>query len=113
MEGRIKEIERKKINWKSTGEKLQFLRLHNANLRRYVCGMLKYGSDKCCKNCDSCDEELDMDKSISQNELAKALHVNMSKIANWENNKSNPSIEDLWLYADICELDLLDILILE
>lgn len=81
------------------------------NLRRYVCYVLKYGDAKCTGECETC--KFDMDNNISQSELAKVFNVSTSMIANWENCKSKPSLEDLILYSEICGTDLYDILVFQ
>ena len=105
----------KSINWVKTGKKLEYLRRHNINLIKKVCAYCrsqensKYycvGGDK-CKNCT-----FDMDNHISRNELASAVAGwSDSQVANWEDARSIISIEDLYVYCDLCELTLEDIIV--
>ena len=108
----MKNIERKFVNWEKTSKNLKMLRNDNLSLRRYVCFVLKTGRKDCdglnCLNC-----KFDMDTSISQAELAKVFNVSESMVANWENNRSQPSIDDLLFYAQICDLDLKDIIVFD
>lgn len=106
----MSEIRRKHINWKKTSKNLKLLRCDNINLRKYVCFILKTRNNECDgKNCDNCKFEMDL--SISQSELAKVFNVSESMIANWENARSIPSLEDLFFYADICRTDIFSILV--
>ena len=52
-----------------------------------------------------------MDNSISQAELARAFGVSESMVANWENCKSFPHLEDLIFYSEVCGIDLFDIVV--
>lgn len=105
------QIRRRRINWEKTGINLQLLRSDNLNLRRFCCRQLRYDSGNCSGECDSCIFE--MDHSISRSELATVFNVSDNMIVNWESGKSKPTIEDLMLYADICGLDLFDIILFE
>ncbi len=106
---------RKNINWKKTAKMLRLLRNDNLRLRRYVCmihTMNKLTERDCdCSNCEECLFELD--NSISQNELAYVFNVTESVIANWENGRSIPSLEDLMFYCQICGKTLDDIIVFE
>lgn len=108
----MEHIERKVIDWSKTSKNLKLLRNDNLNLRRYVCRELnirkkQFGCDG--TDCDTC--KFDMDNSISQSELAQVFHVAESRIANWENNKSKPAIEDLIFYSQICGIDLFEVIV--
>ncbi len=107
----MKTIKKKIINWDKTSENLKLLRLDNMNLRRYVCHELKYKDANCNGNCEQCKYE--MDHNISRLELAQVFFVSEHSITNWETKRSNPSIEDLLFYCDICEIDLDKILVFE
>lgn len=102
---------RKYIDWGKTAKNLKILRLHNLNLRRYVCRSLKYQNANCDGMCENCS--LDMDPSISQKELAEVFNVSEAVIVNWENQKSKPSIEDLIFYSEICGLDLYNVIVFQ
>lgn len=110
----MERIERKIIDWEKTSKNLKLLRADNINLRRHVCRELNmrkkvYGCDGAA--CDTCKYE--MDNSISQAELAKVFHVNESRIVNWENNKSKPTLEDLIFYSQLCGIELFDIVVFQ
>jgi len=106
----MKKIERKFVDWVRTGKNLKLLRADNIALRRYVCFVLRTKKGDCeGTNCDGC--KFDMDNSISQSELAEVFNVSESMVANWENARSEPSIDDLLFYAEICGLKLDDILV--
>lgn len=105
----MERVKRRVIDWGKTAKNLQLLRNDNMNLRRYVCYALKYNDAKCNGKCETC--KYDMDNSISQSELAKVFNVSSSMVANWENCKSKPSLEDLIFYSEICKVDLYDILV--
>lgn len=103
-------IDRKFVDWTRTGKNLKLLRADNIELRRYVCFVLKTKRQDCDgANCENC--KFDMDNSISQAELAEVFNVSESMVANWENARSEPSIDDLLFYAEICHLSLDDILV--
>ena len=108
----MESIQRKFVNWENTAKNLKMLRNDNIALRRYVCFVLKTGRKDCDGTaCDTC--KFDMDSSISQAELAKVFNVSESMVANWENARSQPSIDDLLFYAQICGLTLDDILVFD
>ena len=105
----------KSIDWIKTGKKLEYLRRHNINLIKKVCAYCRsqesnknycVGGEK-CKTCT-----FDMDNHISRNELASAVAGwSDSQVANWEDARSIISIEDLYVYCDLCELNLEDIIV--
>lgn len=104
------EIKRKHIDWEKTSRNLQMLRYDNMSLRRNVCRAFKSRNDDCSgANCDDC--KFDMDNNISRRELAEVFGVTDSVITNWESNRSQPNIDDLIFYSQICQVDLFDILI--
>lgn len=101
---------RKIIDWERTSKMLKLLRCDNINLRKYVCRQLNLmGIKDYCdgENCDTCT--VDMEASISQGELAEVFNVSEGIVANWENNRTHPELEDLLLYSDICNISLFDI----
>lgn len=102
-------VERRCIDWETTGKALKNLRCNDLNMRRYVCRTLNPNG---CDNfvCEKC-QEYDIDNHISQDELAEVMSVTKNMIVNWERGVSRPTIEDLMLYADICKMDLFDILV--
>lgn len=103
-------LNRISVDWSKTGKKLEMLRLHNEELRRYVCFYIKTKNHDCeGTNCEKCF--LEMDKSISRRELSEVFLTSENVITNWENGKSIPQIEDILLYCEITKLDLLDILV--
>ena len=108
---RIKEVGKRTINWIGTGINLQNLRTGNLVLRRYACSMLKYDTRDCRQDCLDCKNE--MDRAISRAELAQIFHCSDSVIYNWENGITPPSLEDIYLYCDICNIELTDILVFE
>ncbi|MCM1043055.1 MAG: helix-turn-helix domain-containing protein [Corallococcus sp.] len=107
------DVKRRVIDWQKTGLKLKLLRCDNLNLRRYVCRQLSLGLKMrhICKaeNCENCIFEVD--NQISQAELAEVMNVSDSIITNWENGRTPPELEDLLFYADICKIDLFDIIV--
>ncbi len=106
----MEKINRRFVDWQNTAKNLRLLRNDNIELRRYVCFVLRTKRNDCDgKSCDTC--RFDMDNSISQAELAEVFNVSESIVANWENARSQPSIDDLLFYAQICKLSLDDILI--
>lgn len=104
-------IKRKFINWTKTAKNLKLLRQDNLNLRRYVCGQLYFGKRDCAESCEVCT--FDMDHSISQSELAQVFNVSESMVANWENNKSLPHLDDLIFYSQVCGIDLYDVVVFD
>lgn len=107
----MEEVLRKVIDWEATGANLQELRMHNYNLRRYVCFKLRADSGNCSGDCMNCKKE--MDRSISRSELGAVMNVSESVVANWEGARSRPEIEDLFLYCDISGVPLSEILVFE
>ena len=107
----MKEIHRKRINWKKTGKRLLGLRNNNLTLRRYTCWFLKYDKGNCSGDCKNCEYE--MDPSISRNELADVFMTTESVIFNWENGKTPPEIEDIMLYSEITGIPLEGIIVFE
>lgn len=61
-------------------------------------------------DCDSCLKE--MDKKISRRELGNVFSVSEDVVENWENGNTIIDIEELLLYARICKIDLMDILVI-
>lgn len=102
-------VKKKFIDWDKTAKNLKLLRNDNLDLRRYVCSELNYGKSDCSGDCDNC--KFEMDHNISQTELAKVFRVSESMVANWENGKSRPSLDDLIFYSDICKIGLYDIIV--
>lgn len=105
--------DRKFIDWQATGNKLFRLRSDNANLRRYVCSILRKDTEKCTnnsKNCNTCEDKY-MDRSISRPELAEVFGVSESVINNWETGRTEIGVEDLLFYCQIAQVELDDILI--
>lgn len=45
-------------------------------------------------------KELRLEKELSQDELAKALHINQRSISNWETGVRQPDYETLALIAE-------------
>ena len=107
----MQEVQRKSINWEKTGKNLKALRNHNDNLRRFVCRKIKGERQECDLNCRQC--RWDIDPSISQRELAQVFNVSEGMIANWEGNRSVPSLEDLYFYKDICGITLEEVVVFE
>ena len=53
-----------------------------------------------------------MDTHISRNELASAVvGWSDSQVANWEDARSVISIEDLFVYCELCEMKLEEIIV--
>lgn len=106
----MEQIERKYVDWQKTAINLRLLRQDNLNLRRYVCRAIRVKNEECDgTSCDSC--KFEMDPSISRAELATVFNVSESVVFNWENGKSLPTLDDLIFYAQICGLDLFDVVI--
>lgn len=105
-------IERKFIDWYATGNKLYRLRSDNASLRRYVCSMLKRGTEKCggTGDCETCGDRY-MDKNISRAELAEVFGVSDNVVNNWGTGRTQIGIEDILFYCQIAKVGLDDILV--
>lgn len=103
---------RKFVDWQKTAINLKLLRQDDINLRRYVCRALRVQRAECSgENCAKC--KFEMDPSISRAELAQVFNVTESVVFNWENGKSLPTLDDLLFYAQICNLSLFDVIILQ
>lgn len=105
----MERIDRKYVDWRKTGKNLRLLRNDNIELRRYVCGQLKSGTENCSGDCASC--KYDMDNSISRGELAEVFNVSESVVFNWESGRTPVSLDDLVFYTEIANVDLFDILV--
>lgn len=105
-------INRRNIDWQATGLQLKLLRCDNINLRRTVCCELSANLAKghICKILD-CEHCTNMDNQISQAELAIVMNVSDSMVANWETNRTIPTLEDLLMYCDLCKVSLEDIIV--
>ncbi|MDE7087040.1 MAG: helix-turn-helix domain-containing protein [Clostridia bacterium] len=104
--------ERKYVDWQKTAMNLKLLRQDNLNLRRYVCRTIRVEKEVCKgENCEKC--KFEMDPSISRAELATVFNVTESVVFNWENGKSLPTLDDLLFYAQICDLPLFEVIILQ
>lgn len=98
------------IDWKKTAANLEFLRRNNLNLRRRVCQAHKMQNGDCeGVLCDDCKYE--MDNLISQDELAYVLGVSSNIIANWENGRSTPTVEDIINYAKLCDIEVEEVIV--
>ena len=98
----------------ATGERLQRLRKYNLHLHRYVCHELHPLKKKqICDgtDCERCEADNFEEEDINQCDLAKVMGVATSQIANWENGKSIPSLENLIFYCRICKIDKIEDLI--
>ncbi|MCX4362173.1 MAG: helix-turn-helix transcriptional regulator [Clostridia bacterium] len=102
------------IDWIKTGKNLEYLRRHNLKLIKKVCAFCRSqeNSKTYCEGgakCDTCTFE--MDNHISRNELASAVvGWSEAQVANWEDARSIISIEDLYVYCQLCEVNLEDII---
>lgn len=106
----MKVIQRRYIDWESTGTRLQELRLGNFNLRRYCCFKNRTDSGDCeGLNCEKCRKG--MDNMISRRELALVFSTTENVVVNWETGKTPPQLEDLLLYCEITGLKLRDFII--
>lgn len=107
-------IVRNFIDWEATGNKLFRLRSDNPHLRRFVCGALRKGTDKCDSDtdCENCSNKY-MDKNISRSELAAVFGVSESVINNWETGRTPIDIEDLLFYCQIAQVEPKDILVFQ
>ena len=104
-------IKRKHIDYKKTGFVLKQLRISNINLRRYVCSILSPKRKLCDgNNCENCSIH-EMDHEITQEELGKIFNVSDNVVQNWELGRTIPGIEELMLYAEICQLNFFDLLV--
>lgn len=106
----------KSIDWVRTGKQLEYLRRHNINLIKKVCAYCRSQEDAktYCEGGEKCKTcTYDMDNHISRNELASAVAGwSDSQVANWEDARSIISIEDLYIYCQLCDLTLEDILVI-
>lgn len=101
----------KRVDWGKTAHMLKFLRERNEKLRKNVCKIL---NSKSCANggvCENC--EYDMDLNISQKELATVLGYSTNSIINFENGRSRPDVDALLAYSELCELNIMDVIVLE
>lgn len=107
----------KSINWVRTGKNLEFLRRHNVKLIKKVCAYCRSQEDSktYCEGGSKCETcTFDMDNHISRSELARAVvGWSDSQVANWEAARSVISIEDLYVYCQLCEINLEDILVFD
>lgn len=105
-------VERKKIDWDLTKLNLVNLRLHNPDLRRYVCSQLKH---------ETCEDDVDCTKCnirfiapyITRPMLAKVIGVSVNALYNWERGKTLVDYEDLLFYCAIAKVKLEDIIVFE
>ncbi len=105
-------ITRRIIDWQATGYNLKLLRCDNLKLRKHVCRQLSSSLTKghICRTLD-CDNCTNMDNQISQAELAIVMNVSDSMVANWETNRTIPTLEDLLMYCDLCDMSLENIIV--
>lgn len=105
----------KVIDWEKTGKNLEYLRRHNVNLIKKICEYCRSQEDSknYCSGGEKCKTcTFDMDTHISRNELASAVvGWSDSQVANWEDARSVISIEDLFVYCELCEMKIEEILI--
>lgn len=104
------------VDRRATGEKLQRLRKYDLNLHRYVCHELHSPTSTYCSgtDCDQCEANDFEEEDINQPDLARVMNVATSQIANWENGKSIPSLENLIFYCRICNIEKIeDLIVLE
>ncbi len=102
------------VDRRATGERLQRLRKYNIHLHRYVCHELHpYKKHWNCDgtDCEECEADDFEEEDINQSDLARVMNVGTSQIANWENGKSVPSIENLIFYCRICKIEKIEDLI--
>lgn len=104
-------ITHRKIDWKKTGKNLQLLRNDNMNLRRNVCYQINYKKGNCSGMCATC--KYDMETAISRTELARVFFVSESVIFNWENGKTPISLEDIYFYCALADVDMDDIVVFQ
>ncbi len=108
----MEQIERKYVDWDKTAKNLKLLRQDNIALRRYVCRAIRMDNAECDgADCAKC--KYDMDSSISRAELAKVFSVTESIVFNWESGKTIPTLDDLMFYAQVCGLDLFDVVVFQ
>lgn len=113
----MEQFKRKAINWIKTGKKLEHLRRHDVKLIKKVCAYCRSKDDSknYCeggKKCETCTFE--MDNHISRSELARSVAGwSDSQVTNWEDARSIISIEDLFVYCQLCEISLEDILVFD
>ncbi len=107
-------ITRRNIDWQATGYNLKLLRCDNIQLRKTVCRELSMSLTKghLCKTLD-CDHCTNMDNQISQAELAVVMKVSDSMVANWETNRTIPTLEDLLMYCELCNISPRDVVVFE
>ena len=107
----MKVIERKVIDWVKTGKRLRTLRERNINLIRYTCYLCHYNQGNCDGECENCDFDKDLDRSITREELAKAFGTTATVINNWEAGNTPVPIEDLILYGQISGKDIAELIV--
>ena len=99
-------IERRLIDWVKTGKKLRTLRERNLKLIRYACFVCHYEDGNCDGECENCDFDKDLDRSITREELAKVFDTTATVINNWESGNTPIPLEDLMFYAKICDKEI-------
>lgn len=109
----MEKIKRKVINWEKTGKRLRTLRERNMAFIRYACFICHYDEGNCDGECENCDFDKDLDRSITRDELAKVFGTTATVINNWESGNTPVPLEDLFLYCQITDKKLDDILVFE
>lgn len=101
----------REINWMLTANNIKRLRLHNDNLRHEVCKKLSKNGCKeiSCENCNL----LTADNQISARELADYLNFSLNIVTNIENGRTIPSAEFLLRIADLCNITIEEVLVIE
>lgn len=109
----MEKIKRKVINREKTGGRLRTLRERNIALIRYACFICHYDEGNCDGECENCDFDKDLDRSITREELAKVFGTTPTVINNWESGATTVPLEDLFLYCQITNKKLDDIIVFE
>lgn len=96
------------VDWDATAKNLAYLRTSNDNLKRNVCRIL---NKDCAGSCLKCSPINRINMRVEQKELGEVFFTGSTTIANWENGRSKPSIEQILYYKELCETELDQILI--
>ena len=89
------------MDWEKTGKRLQALRERNIDLIRYTCFVCHFNQANCDGNCEECDFDKDLDTRITREELSQVFNVGEAVINNWETGRTPIPLEELFLYCEI------------
>lgn len=109
----MKKIERRTIDWVKTGKRLQMLREHDIDFIRYACFACHFNEGNCSGECENCGFDKDLDHKITREELAMIFSVTDAVVNNWETGRTAVPLEELYLYCDISNKTLEELVVFE